>query len=463
MNTVTIKITKGSAAGSTYTFAEQDSVYVGRSEDCQIHVRDKTVSRYHCLLDIVPPFISVRDFGSLNGTYVNGKLIGKRNKSLDAAAARKLEFSIIPLFQNDLLSLGKDVQMQIESHSELRCKQCNKIVEIVRDELCDLSADGLLCQSCKEKDQKQQKEQIQEDEGKPSKSPVSLSGYRICKCIGRGGMGEVWLAEDIAANKEVAIKIMLPDFEQNDNSRNVFIREASIAAQLCHQNIVRQHAFINDSNGLCIIMEYCNGGSIESQMRNGRTLIGIKPALDCILQVLDGLSYAHKKSIRVTLANGQTIVANGIVHRDLKPSNIFIQTNDKAIIYKVADFGLSKAFELAGLSGHTKAGQIAGTPFFMPRQQVLDFRYAKPQVDVWAAAASLYFMLTGICPKQGENIDPWLLAVTEKARPILERNSKIPRQLAKVIDYALVDSPALQVATAEELKKMILNIYREVI
>ena len=121
---------------------------------------------------------------------------------------------------------------------------------------------------------------------------------------------------------------------------------------------------------------------------------------------------------------------------------------------KVGDFGLAKAFDTAGLSGQTRTGSIAGTLSFMPRQQIVNFKYAKPEVDVWAMAASLYFMLTGTGPRdfpKGE--DPCDVILRTSAIPIRQRNAKIPIKLAQVIDAALIDKPQINIKTAAELRR----------
>lgn len=89
--------------------------------------------------------------------------------------------------------------------------------------------------------------------------------------------------------------------------------------------------------------------------------------------------------------------------------------------------------------------------------------YSKPEVDVWAAAASLYFMLTGYPPKHSDKKDPWLAAVTEKAVPIRKRNPNIPKELASVIDKALIDDPSIPFKSAKALQIELIRIYKELL
>lgn len=164
-----------------------------------------------------------------------------------------------------------------------------------------------------------------------------------------------------------------------------------------------------------------------------------------MLQVLDGLDYAH--------------TAKGLVHRDIKPANIFLIVNKGKIVAKLGDYGLGKAFDNAGLSGQTMTGTAMGTPQFMPRQQVLEFKYAQPDVDVWAVAATLYFMLTGTFPRDlTDKVNPMLEILTKPPVPIRNRDAAIPQSLADVIDKALIDNPELHFKSAIAFKQALLSI-----
>jgi serine/threonine protein kinase len=128
-------------------------------------------------------------------------------------------------------------------------------------------------------------------------------------------------------------------------------------------------------------------------------------------------------------------------------------------VAKVGDYGLSKAFDLAGLSGHTCTGagsfraSVAGTPAFMSREQVRNFKYARPDVDVWAAAATLYNMLTAAYPRDfTPDHDRWLTVLEREVVPIRKRNPTIPRPLAEVIDAALVETPRIGFQSAHEFR-----------
>jgi serine/threonine protein kinase len=159
----------------------------------------------------------------------------------------------------------------------------------------------------------------------------------------------------------------------------------------------------------------------------------------------------------VKLADGSFGKGQGLIHRDLKPGNIFLANVGGKQVAKVGDYGLAKAFDLAGLSGQTLTGSAVGTLGFMSRQQVIDFKYAKPEVDVWAAAACLYAMLTGCLPRNLQGQDPFVAVLQCDAVPICDRTSAIPKPLAKVIDLALIDNPDIYYKSATDFKQALLN------
>ena len=180
-------------------------------------------------------------------------------------------------------------------------------------------------------------------------------------------------------------------------------------------------------------------------------------ALTIFFQCLDGLAYAHVAEIpKVKLLDGSFGSGRGLVHRDLKPANIYLSGSGSGLQAKLGDFGLSKSFDMAGLSGQTVTGSAAGSPSFMPRQQMLNFKYAKPEIDVWAMAACFYNMVTGQLPREKTaGMDPCQMVLRSPIIPIRKRNRAIPVRLAKVIDTALIDRPKIIMKSAQALKQAI--------
>ena len=122
-------------------------------------------------------------------------------------------------------------------------------------------------------------------------------------------------------------------------------------------------------------MEYCAGRSLDTLMAAHRGRLSLALAGPIILQTLEGLAFAHEQ---------------GIVHRDLKPQNILLSSATQPILAKIADVGLAKHFAKAGFSGLTLTGTYAGTPLFLPREQIINFKYAKPVSDIWSVGATIY-------------------------------------------------------------------------
>lgn len=281
---------------------------------------------------------------------------------------------------------------------------------------------------------------------------VGVTGYEIVRRLGEGGQGVVHLARDQATGELVAVKTLWSEFALDRQARDGFLREIENSQALRHPNLVGFRAAGVGGSAFVLASEYCPGGSLAELVaaRGGR--LAVAEALPLILQVLDGLSYAHQAPIpQVRLADGSTGTARGLVHRDIKPHNILLAGPAEAPVVKIADFGLAKAFDRAGLSGHTRTGTMDGSIAFMPRAQVVDYKHAQPEVDVWAAAATLYWTLTGATPRTfPADEDPVTVVLTEPVTPIRTRDPDIPSRLAEVIDRALVDSPSLAGTSAME-------------
>jgi len=441
---ITLTITQGKLSGRQYIFESRSTCIVGRNNDCNLQIADDidmTISRYHCLLDINPPDIRVRDLGSLNGTFVNGKKIGQRQREQPAKEAVKLNFPEYNLQNGDKIQLG-DILFKIGVEAE---SQLNKTPDVLVQEektkpdfvtiakkLLDIAQSG-------------------------NTSLQAISDYNLIKSLGKGGFGEVFLARDIQTKKSVALKIMLPAVANQEQGVEMFLRETENIKLLQHPNIVQLLDYGFLENTFFFTMEYLSGGNVWDLMQKLGWRLPVDIAVDITLQVLDGLIYAHEVEIPDRkLADGTLTKGKGLVHRDLKPNNIFISKINDKIAVKIGDYGLSKAFDLAGLSGQTLTGTKMGTPAFMPRQQVLNFKHELPEIDVWATAACLYNMLTGYFPRDFVG-DPWLSVLQNNPVPILKRQNNIPQKLAKVIDLALKEKPQIYFQTAAEFKQALLD------
>lgn len=454
---IVIEVTKGTSRQAEYRYDESESIIVGRQADCGIILQETTVSRYHCLLEIAETEIKLQDFGSKNGTF----RIPAGKSAIPTDETRIRQFETITLFDGDTVFIGKDCALSVhvrEEKGRQRCKICGKV-------FFDETAEVEICTSCM-KNEMAVMHYLLREAGPVRKqtSGPDIGGYRKIRLLGAGATGEAWLLADPANSRQVVCKRLLQAEmlgELGERKRQHFLREASIGAQLSHPNVVVQYGSGEDDGVPYILMEYCPGGSVADYMDRCKPTLGAKLGIDMathiILQVLKALEYVHAVPIDTTLANGEKQIMHGVVHRDIKPGNIFMMDYSDKTEVKLADFGFAKAFEAAGMTKFTSTGDRAGTWDFTPRMQIHDYRYAKPDVDLWSTAATYYYLLTGSPPKDTLGVpNPLLVAVNTNATPIQRRNPDIPRRLAEVIDFALGEPEnKCNVHSAAEFRRLI--------
>ena len=491
---VTLQIMTGEKQGESFEYAEKARVLIGRRDDCSIILPEKTVSRYHCLLEINPPYVRLQDFGSLNGTFLNDRKIGQRERETDWEQAKDEQHDAYDLHDGDVLGLGSSCRIkcsieETEEHTVFeealpefpeeqpetpvkqpeaeekidvkpdnrqKCAKCDKL-------FVPSSPTVTLCDDCL-------RAKVLDDvlamlnvnvkkEKQPAQGPSILPGYEKVSLLGKGGMGEVWKVRETKSGKEFALKTMLPEVASDDQTRKLFLREASISECLRHRNVVKAYKTGCIDGVLYILMDLCEGGSVDSLVKKNGGKLSIELATWITLQTLAGLDYVHNMDINVEIKAGRfrgkkEVDVKGIVHRDFKPGNIFLSGTGDHPVAMIADFGMAKAFDAAGKSQVSKTGAVMGTPVFMPKQQAKDCKYAKPEVDIWAAAASYYFMLTGKVPKDFRpGVNVWQVLILEDAIPIRRRNPAIPEKLAAVIDRALTENPRLFYSSAAALRR----------
>ncbi|MFI6938967.1 protein kinase [Streptomyces sp. NPDC050418] len=436
--TVTLTLVKGRLDPAEYVYDSRATCVIGRSADCSPRLPNdehhRTVSRHHCLIDINPPDIRIRDFGSLNGTYVNGEKIGQRREGLTPAEAAGDSYPEHDLSDGDRIRIGETVlKVGVTRPQSTRvlgaCARCGR-------EVGGSGGDGeVLCAACQSDPAAVLRQLL--DQAKGGRADLkAIEGYTVLRELGRGGMGAVYLARHESTGEDVALKVMLPKVAANSTARARFLREVGLTRALSHPHVVALHDAGFANGTFYLTTAYCSGGSLDHLLaaRGGR--LPAEEAVPLILQAARGLEHAHDR---------------GVIHRDLTPSNILLDASGTA---KIADFGIGKAFDQAGLSGLTRTGATAGKPMFMPRQQVVNFRKAPPAVDVWALAACLYHALTGKTPREfPRGKDPWQVVLQEPAVAIRRRAPGVPAGLADVIDQALRERPEIGFGSAADFRK----------
>ncbi len=435
--TVKLTVVKGRLDPAEYVYDDRATCVIGRSSDCSPRLPNdehhSTASRHHCLIDINPPDIRIRDFGSLNGTYVNGEKIGQRRKGLTPAQAAGDSYLEHDLADGDEIRIGETVlRVGVTRAQSTRvlgaCAKCGR-------EVGDPGRDGeVLCAACQSEPAAVL--QLLLDRARGGRADLrAIHGYTVLRELGRGGMGAVYLARHESTGVEVALKVMLPKVAANATARARFLREVGLTRALRHPHVVALHDAGFADGTFYLTTEYCTGGSLDHLLAERGGRLPADEAVPLTLQALRGLEHAHDQ---------------GVIHRDLTPSNILL---DDTMTAKIADFGIGKAFDQAGLSGLTRTGATAGKPMFMPRQQVVNFRKAPPAVDVWALAACLYNALTGKTPREfPPGKDPWQVVLQEPAIPIRRREPGIAAPLADVIDQALRERPEIGFRSAADFR-----------
>src|SRR6266571_4518578 len=265
---------------------------------------------------------------------------------------------------------------------------------------------------------------------------TKFARYRIEALIGRGGAGQVYLAEHIRLKRKVALKVLAPDVAQDPASRHRFVRESQIVASLDHANIVPIYEADEVDGLLFIAMRYVEGEDLKTLItEEGRLDLPLAHAI--ISQVAGALDAAH---------------ARGLVHRDVKPSNILIQLterrSDDPHVF-LADFGLSKSTASQGTI--TAAGQFVGSVAYTAPEQIMS-EPLDGRADVYSLGCVLFHCLTGQYPFP-KTTDPAMMwaHLQEPPPQVSVHRPDLPPEIDAIVERALAKSPEDRFETCGEL------------
>ena len=266
--------------------------------------------------------------------------------------------------------------------------------------------------------------------------------YTVIGALGAGGMGEVWRARDTELEREVALKLLPPDFAADPERHSRFEREARVLASLNHPNIATLYGLEHLDGKHVLVMELVAGEGLDELISRGP--VPIEDAIPIALQIAHALEMAHDA---------------GIVHRDLKPANVRIRPDGTV---KVLDFGLAKAWEAQTgdsspsnsptMTRHaTAAGVILGTAAYMSPEQARGKRVDR-RADIWSLGVVLWEMLTGSKLFEGETISDVMAAVLTHAPDLDALPPGTPRGVAQVIRRCLERDPSRRLQCAGDAR-----------
>ncbi len=269
----------------------------------------------------------------------------------------------------------------------------------------------------------------------PPLFPFDFGGYRVVRLLGRGGMGAVYDAEQIDTGRHVALKVLGHTIDSPE-MRARFLREGRLAAAVNHPNSVYIYGTEEIEGAPVIAMELVAGGTLRDRLRKGT--MAVSEAVDATLKVVAGLEAAAEA---------------GVLHRDVKPANCFVAPDGTV---KVGDFGLSVSTLAHDDTQLTASGMMLGTPSYAPPEQLrgdeLDVR-----ADIYSVGATLYALLAGCAPFDGENAVNVVAAVLDQEpRPLSQFRHDVPADLARIVARCLEKKRDDRFANYAELRDALL-------
>jgi serine/threonine-protein kinase len=266
-----------------------------------------------------------------------------------------------------------------------------------------------------------------------------IDHYKVIDRLGAGGMGEVYLARDARLERQVAIKVLLPQFTCDSDKVRRFEQEARAASALNHPNIVTIHE-VGEVDGVHYIVAECIEGQTLSKRLAQKGRMDIGEALGVALQIANALDAAH---------------AAGIVHRDIKPDNIMLRPDG---FVKVLDFGLAKLSYADFANFETNPGAVMGTARYMSPEQAMGER-VDARSDIWSLGVVLFEMLAGKPPFDGETPSHAIVDVLDNPSPSLAAHVKdAPRRLESVLRRCLSKKLDERYQTAKEFADDLISL-----
>jgi len=276
-----------------------------------------------------------------------------------------------------------------------------------------------------------------------------IGHYEVLSLLGRGGMGEVFLAQDTSLGRKVALKLLRSDFTRIEERLRRFQQEARAASALNHPNILTIHEIGHDGSLHFMATEYVEGETLRQHLSGARITVG--QTLDVAVQVASALAAAHQA---------------GIIHRDIKPENIMVRSDGNV---KVLDFGLAKLTEPKTIDTaaptlpqvETAPGVVMGTFSYMSPEQARGLA-VDARTDIWSLGVMIYEMAAGRQPFEGETASDVLSLILQKEPlPLAHSWPEVPGELERIVRKALRKDREERYQTIKDLLIDLRNLRKE--
>jgi len=259
----------------------------------------------------------------------------------------------------------------------------------------------------------------------------AIRGYSLGELIGNGGMGAVYRAVQPLVEREVAVKIILPQYANHPDFIRRFEAEAQLVARLEHPHIVPLYDYWREPSVAFLVMRLLRGGSARNLLE--KDVLPIEMTLHIIEQVGSALGAAHRV---------------GVIHRDLKPANILLDEDHNAYL---ADFGIAKNLSNPNLEDQTQLEAVIGSPDYISPEQIRS-EFVRPQTDIYCLGVVLYELLTGHVPFYGPTpIEIMHQHLSAPLPPLAARRTGLPGALDAVIERATAKDPLERYPDVEEM------------
>jgi pSer/pThr/pTyr-binding forkhead associated (FHA) protein len=399
-----LKLIDGKESGRTYTVEENSYKIFGRSPSADVILDDTSVSRHHMMVSFKSGSLRVTDLESSNGTFLNGVKVREQElKSGDVILIGTHRF-VVQLA--GIPGLQKPSTEEPESKRIAFCTRCHRAIpfDIFPGGQLPCESSKLLCSRCA---------------GGGTPVPSVIKNFRLLSKLRDDILGPVYKAEQEGLGRIVAVKIISPKRPLEEKTIKEFMREAKIGGQLFHPNIVEMIDAGSSDEIFYITYEYIEGISLQEMIqRQGQ--VSQEWVFYIALNVSTALDFAFQKKI---------------IHRNVNPVTILISNTGEV---RLADFGLAKSLEDAGLSGITQVGEQKGTAAYMPPEQFVDASQVDQRADLYALGCTCYHALTGRQPFEAHTLPQIMKRVADgQYTPIRQWNPRVHSSFVKVIEAAM--------------------------